>query len=244
MYRKILIEKLSIVIPFYNESKRIKNTFKIIKNFIKKNKINVEFIFVNDGSIDGSTNLVKEFLSRIKNKKIKYKLISYKKNIGKGFAIIQGIKKSSSPWILTCDFDMSVLPSTYKDWLKQNYIVKKKCAYFASRNLKKSRVKTLWIRKFYGLFFKSLIKFLFNISLKDTQCGYKLYNSSYIKRIIPKLRSFGYVNDVEILIHLMNKNIEIKELPIKWTHRKESKISLLSDPIKMIFDLIKIKISF
>ena len=244
MYRKILFKKLSIVIPFYNESKRVKNTFEIIKKFIKKNKINIEIVFVNDGSTDNSANLVKKFLSRVRSKKVKYKLISYKKNVGKGFAIIQGIKRSTSPWILTCDFDMSVLPSTYKDWLKKNYIVKKKCAYFASRNLKKSQVKTLWIRKFYGLFFKSLIKFLFNIKLKDTQCGYKLYNSSYIKKIIPKLKSYCYVQDVEIIIHLMSKNIEIKELPIKWTHRKGSKISLLSDPVNMIFDLIKIKISF
>ena len=52
------------------------------------------------------------------------------------------------------------------------------------------------------------------------------------------------MQDVEIIIHLMSKNIEIKELPIKWTHRKGSKISLLSDPVNMIFDLIKIKISF
>ena len=129
-------------------------------------------------------------------------------------------------------------------YIARYYIKKEKCAYFASRNLKKSQVRTLWIRKFYGLFFKSLIKFFFDIKLKDTQCGYKLYNSSYIKKIIPKLKSYCYVQDVEIIIHLMSKNIEIKELPIKWTHRKGSKISLLSDPINMIFDLIRIKISF
>ena len=130
MQRKILFKKLSIVIPFYNESKRTKNTFEIIKKFIIKNKINIEIIFVDDGSTDNSANLVKEFLSKIRNKRIKHKLLSYKKNIGKGFAIIQGIKKSTSPWILTCDFDMSVLPSTYKDWLKKNYIVKKKMCIF------------------------------------------------------------------------------------------------------------------
>ncbi len=241
---KKTLNNLSIIIPFYNESKRTKKTFKIIKKFIKKNKINIEIIFVNDGSTDDSANLVKEFLLRIRNKRIKHKLVSYKKNIGKGYAVIQGIRKSTYPWILTCDFDMSVLPSTYTDWLAKNYIVKKNCAYFASRNLKKSKIKTLWIRKFYGLFFKLLIKFFFNIRLTDTQCGYKLYNSSYIKKIIPKLKSYCYVHDVEIIIHLMNKNIEIKELPIKWIHREGSKISLFRDPINMIFDLIKIKISF
>ena len=244
MKKKILFKKLSIVIPLYNESKRAKKTFKILKKFIKKNRISVEIIFVNDGSSDESANLIKEFLFKIKNKKIKHRLISYKKNMGKGYAVIQGIRKSTYPWILTCDFDMSVLPSTYTDWLAKNYILKKNCAYFASRNLKKSKIKTLWIRKFYGLFFKLFIKSLFNIKLTDTQCGYKIYNSSYIKKILPKLKSYRYVHDVEIIIHLMNKKIEIKELPIKWTHREGSKISLLRDPINMIFDLIEIKISF
>ena len=89
MYRKILFEKLSIVIPFYNESKRAKNTFEIIKKFIKKNKINIEIVFVNDGSTDDSANLVKEFLSRVRSKRVKHKLVSYKRNIGKGFAIIR-----------------------------------------------------------------------------------------------------------------------------------------------------------
>ena len=242
MKKNILFKKLSIVIPLYNESERAKATFNILKKFIKKNRSSIEIIFVNDGSTDNSANLVKKFLFKIKNKRIKHKLISYKKNIGKGYALIQGIKKSTYPWILTCDFDMSVLPSTYTEWITKNYIVKKNCAYFASRNLKKSKIKTLWIRKFYGLFFKLLIKFLFNIKLTDTQCGYKMYNSSYIKKIVPKLKSFCYVHDVEIIIHLMNKNIEIKELPIKWTHREGSKISLLKDPINMILDLIKIKL--
>ena len=242
MKKNILFKKLSIVIPLYNESERAKATFNILKKFIKKNRSSIEIIFVNDGSTDNSANLVKKFLLKIKNKRIKHKLISYKKNIGKGYALIQGIKKTTYPWILTCDFDMSVLPSTYTEWFTKNYIVKKNCAYFASRNLKKSKIKTLWIRKFYGLFFKLLIKFLFNIKLTDTQCGYKMYYSSYIKKILPKLKSFCYVHDVEIIIHLMNKNIEIRELPIKWTHREGSKISLLKDPINMILDLIKIKL--
>ena len=119
MKKNILFKKLSIVIPLYNESERAKATFNILKKFIKKNRSSIEIIFVNDGSTDNSANLVKKFLLKIKNKRIKHKLISYKKNIGKGYALIQGIKKTTYPWILTCDFDMSVLPSTYTEWLQK-----------------------------------------------------------------------------------------------------------------------------
>ena len=243
MKKKIILKNLSIIIPLYNEFKRTTNTFKILKKFIKENKINLQIIFVNDGSTDESKKKVEEFLFKIKNKKIKHKLISYKKNMGKGYAIIQGIKKSIHPWILTCDFDMSVLPSTSIDWFYKNFIKSRKCAYFGSRNLKDSKIKTLWLRKFYGIFFKIFINLLFNIRLKDTQCGFKIYHSSYIKKIVPKLRSFHYVHDIEIIKHLINKKVNIKELPLKWVHREGSKINLLKDPIKMIVDLIKIKIN-
>ena len=238
------IKNLSVVIPLFNEAHRTEYTFKILKDFIKKNKINLEIIFVDDGSGDQSAKKIKSFFLQIKNKKkIKYQLISYKKNKGKGYALIKGINQSSFKWILTCDFDMSVMPTTVLDWFKKNYIHTKNCAYLGSRNLKKSNVKVLWFRKFYGLFFKFFIDLLFSIKLNDTQCGFKLYNSIYIKKILPKLKSYRYVHDVEIINHLVKKKIEIKELPLKWTHRKGSKINLIKDPIRMIFDLIKIKIN-
>ena len=242
MKKKIVIKSLSIVIPLYNEILRIPHTLKIIKKFLQKNKLYTEIIFVNDGSTDKSKIKIENFLSKIRNKKTKCKLISYKKNMGKGYAIIQGIKKSSYPWILTCDFDMSVLPSTVMDWFNKNFISEKKCAYLGSRKMKASKIKTLKIREFYGMFFNILIYILFNIKIKDTQCGFKLYHSSYIKKILPKLKSFRYVHDIEIINSLINKNINIKELPLKWVHKSGSKINLLRDPIKMILDLIMIKI--
>lgn len=243
MNKKIIIKNFSIIIPLYNEAQRVPSTLRIIKNFIKKNKVNIEIIFVDDGSTDESKNLIKNFLSGIKKKKTKFRLISYKKNMGKGYAIIKGIKQSTYQWILTCDFDMSVLPSTIIDWSNKKFIDQKRCAYLGSRKMKASHTKTLKTREFYGIFFNLLINMLFNIKVKDTQCGFKLYHFSYIKNIVPKLRSFRYVHDIEIINNLINRNIKIKELPLKWVHRNGSKINLLKDPIKMILDLIKIKLS-
>lgn len=242
MDKKIKFDNLSIIIPLYNESHRTKFTFEIIKEFIKKNKIKLEIIFVNDGSTDDSLIKIRKFLSTIKKKKIKYHLITYKKNMGKGYALICGIKKSVNKWILTCDFDMAVLPSTVFEWTSKGYIQNNNFAYFGSRLLKKSKVETIWIRMIYGFFFTLLIKILFGIKIKDTQCGFKLYNASYIKKIVSKLKSFRYVHDVEIINKLMQKKITIIELPLKWTHIEGSKVNLLKDPIQMIVDLIKIKI--
>ena len=242
MKKKLLLKELTIIIPFYNEAKRCKSTFRILEKFIKQNKIKLEIIFVNDGSKDQSYQKIKNFILATKRKNVDFEIINYKKNMGKGYALKQGIKKSSNQWILTCDFDMSVNPTTLLTWFKKNYIDKIKAGYIGSRNLLDSNVDTIWIRKLYGLFFTLIINILFKIKLKDTQCGFKLYHSSYIKKTINTLKSYRFVHDVEIIVKLTEKNIKIKELPLKWSHKKGSKINLFKDPIIMILDLILIKL--
>ena len=242
MNDKVSLNKLSIVIPFYNEKKRINKSLKILQNYILKNTYRLEIIFVNDGSTDNSEKIIKKkFQILKKNKKVKIIFINYAKNMGKGFAIIKGIIKAKSKWILTCDFDMSVNPNTVNHWFKRKYINSYNSAFIGSRNLINSKVKTIFYRKLYGSFFKIIIMILFGIKLNDTQCGFKLYDSNYIKKIIKKITSYGFVHDVEIINELNNKKIKIIELPVTWKHEPNSKLNLLYDPINMIIDLIKIK---
>lgn len=242
MNGKVSLNKLSIVIPFYNEKKRIKKSLKILQNYILKNPYELEIILVNDGSTDNSGEIIKKKLQTLKkSKKIKIKFINYKKNIGKGFAIIKGIINSRSKWILTCDFDMSVNPKIVNHWFKKKYINSYNSAFIGSRNLVNSKVETIFYRKLYGTFFKIIIMVLFGIKLNDTQCGFKLYCSNYIKKIIKKITSYGFVHDVEIINELNKNKIKIIELPVTWKHKPNSKLNLIYDPIKMIIDLIKIK---
>ena len=89
-----MINSISVVLTFFNEEKRIKKSLKEIDSFIKKNKkINIEIIFVNDGSYDKSSKILKEFIKL--KKKTRIKLIEYKKNLGKGRALKTGIFKAN-----------------------------------------------------------------------------------------------------------------------------------------------------
>jgi dolichyl-phosphate beta-glucosyltransferase len=109
-------DNVSIILPLYNEEIRLDYCFEIIEKFLKKNrKFYFEIIFVNDGSTDQSKNKILQFIKQNKKKNFntKIKLISYTKNVGKGYAIKKGIFISKSKWILTCDLDMSVLPEQY-----------------------------------------------------------------------------------------------------------------------------------
>ena len=113
------IKSISCVFPVFNEEKRLLFLFKYLKKNTKKNK-NLEVIFVNDGSIDNSKYLIKNFISsnRRKSKNV-FKLLSYNNNKGKGYAIKKGVLISNREWILTLDSDLSVDFSQLDIWLKK-----------------------------------------------------------------------------------------------------------------------------
>ena len=128
-----MIKSLSIIFPLYNESKRLKYCFKNIEKFNKNSKIkNLEYIFVDDGSLDNSHNLILDFIKqkKLERKKIKYKIIKFKKNKGKGAALISGIKIASKDWMLTVDTDISVSLLEINNWIKCKYLKINKEIYF------------------------------------------------------------------------------------------------------------------
>jgi len=232
---------LSIVFPVYNEEKRLKKTLPLLKKFLKENKKkNVEIIFISDGSHDLTNNIIHKFIFT-NSTKFKIRFIKYKNNIGKGYAIKTGVLNSKNEWILICDIDFSVHPKQFLVWKKNGLINQNYTSYFGSREHKSSRIKASKFRVFLGFFFKKIIKLLFNLNLSDTQCGFKVFNKSYSKKIFGKLKSYRFAFDIELILLLKKHNVSIKELPLNWSHKSGSKMSLIRDIPLMLFDLITIK---
>ena len=241
-----MIKSLSIIFPLFNEEKRLPNLFKKIKKFSINTKYNIEFIFVDDGSIDKSLIFIKKF-KRENIQKIKIKIISYKKNKGKGYALKKGVLSSNKEWILTMDIDLSVSFEQINTWKAKKLIKRKDCSYFGSRLDKNSKIISKKYRVFTGTIFNFILRLLIKDSflrIKDTQCGFKLYNKYTAKLVFKKIKEYGYVHDVEILIILRKYNLQIYELPIIWVHKGGSKINLISDSIKMFLGLIRLKINY
>ena len=239
------IDSISYVFPLYNEALRLGNLFKYLDKNINKQKYNQEVIFVNDGSDDESINLIKDYISKKKIGKNNFKLISYAKNKGKGFALKTGVMASKNKWILTLDVDLSVDFSQLDIWLKRKLILNEnKTSYFGSRVMKGSNVRALFFRKLIGNFYRILESLIIGSELKDTQCGYKLYNKSYSKKIFSKLKTKGFAHDIEIIFLLQKEKINIKELPVKWVHKPGSKINIMIDSLKMIFEMLTIRSKF
>ncbi len=239
-----MISKLSIVFPLFNEEKRLKRTFLEITNFKSKvrNK-KIEIIFVDDGSTDNSNLLINEFINKISTKNFNIKFYKLKKNMGKGYALKTGVKKCSLGWILTTDIDLSVSLYQILKWEKNNYF-KSYNVIFGSRNHKKSKVNKNFLRYILGKFFNFFVNTILNISLLDTQCGFKLYKKSIAKKIFVKLSNYGFAHDLELVLILRKEKIKIAEFPVKWIHKKGSKINMFFDPIIMFYNILFLKIKY
>ena len=244
-----MIKSLSIIFPVFNEGMRLKSSFKHILNFLKKKKnFRIEIIFVDDGSEDNSYKLIKDFISNFKNLKkidnIKINSIKTKKNLGKGSALKLGVKKAKSDWILTSDIDMSVSLFQVYNWMEKKLINKKYFVYFGSRKNEKSIVESKFFRKILGGIMSFLTLIILNIKIKDTQCGYKLYKKSLAKPAFRRLKDYGFNHDLEIILLLRKKHIAIRELPVKWKHKNNSRLNIFFDPMKMLIGIFLMKLRY
>src|SRR3989344_2132697 len=126
--------KLSVVVPCYNEESRIVEGFNHYWSYLKKQKYPSELIFVNDGSQDKTLELMQESAKENKN----IKIISYQKNHGKGYAIVQGVRASRGDYVLFSDIDHSVTVSTVKSFL--DYFNKGFDVVIASRRVQGAKI--------------------------------------------------------------------------------------------------------
>ena len=244
-----MIKSLSIIFPVFNEELRLKSSFNHILGFLKKKiKFKIQIIFVDDGSSDNSYNLMNEFIKNYKsskiNKKVRFQIIKSKKNLGKGSALKLGVGKAMYDWILTTDIDMSVSLFQICNWIEKKFINKKYFVYFGSRKNKRSVVETNFIRQILGGIMSFLTFVILNIKIKDTQCGYKLYKKSLAKPIFRKLKDYGFTHDLEIILLLKKKHTAIKELPVKWKHKNNSRLNIFLDPMKMLIGIFLMKLRY
>ena len=227
--------KLSIIIPGYNEGSILKKNIEIIEKFFK-NKFKFEIIVIDDGSTDNSLSI----LNTIKSKN--FKLLSNQINSGKGYSIKRGINESTGEIILTTDADLSApigeFNKLYKKYSEKIPFV------IGSRNKSNSvlNYKQNYSRDILGKIFNYLTKLILNLNYRDTQCGFKLYNSNKIKSIIKLCDVNRFCIDVEILYLASLKSIQVFEEGIEWNYNTKRTVKLLVDPLNMFIDLVKIRL--
>jgi glycosyltransferase involved in cell wall biosynthesis len=232
---------LSLVIPCYNESKRINLLTDGLRKFCQSWNDTFEVIIVDDGSKDNTLELLKSdpFL----NTENRITVLPMPKNGGKGAALKFGINQAKGNYILTLDADMSSSPSELINWLKINpQLFKQEVVHIGSRVHPNSKIDALTHRKWIGGVFNGFVKALTPLQLNDTQCGFKLYPAQKAKEFFNSLDVLGWAHDVEVLYRFHNANIPVIEMPLTWKNEDDSKVNVLTDSIKMFFEILKISI--
>jgi len=229
-----MIKSLSIIIPAFNEEKTLKKTVFDIQQYLSKTRIQYEIIIIDDGSIDSTYSVSK----KLENKDIK--IFKNIKNKGKGFSIKKGIRKAKKDYILFMDADNATRIIELDNFEK---LIKKYQIIFGSRALKNSKIiiHQPKLRETYGKFYNFIIRILFNIKIKDTQCGFKFFERKTAEKIFEKITSDRWCFDTEIFVIAKKNKIKYKEMPITWKNNKNSKIKFFRDIFVIPLELIKIK---
>lgn len=228
------MKESSIIVPLYNEEKRASKFLDNLLDFCQKNLKDYEIIFVNDGSTDNTLELVKGLKRGYSNVRI----ISYKKNKGKGGAVREGVLNAEGDKIIFIDADGSIAPDEMPNMIKRLDDYDVVCG---SRVEKESKVKQPFLRKITGIGFNLYVLLLFHTGIRDNLCGFKGFKREIAINLFKNLIDRRWVFDVELFYKIKKKRYRLHMLPIKWVHKKGTKISFL-DPIRMIAELIKLRI--
>ncbi len=223
--------KLTIIIPTYNEAKTIRSVINKVKKVRLDGLVTKEIIVVNDGSTDGTTDILKEY-----ENKNEFKILHIPCNKGKSEALRLGIAHSSGDFVLIQDADLEYDPDNYAELLKPA-LEEKALIVFGSRFLGTVNKMNPLIRIANKLS-NMTVNFLFKTHLTDVNTCYKLFKSELLKQM--QITSNGFVCDSEITCQLLKKGYAIIEVPIRYSARtkKEGKKMNWFEAIKMYLGLI------
>lgn len=230
---------LSIVIPAYNEERRLPQTLDSVKEYLKKQSYTYEVIVVDDGSTDRTSQIVENFQEAHPN----FKLITLHKNMGKGFAVRTGILHSKGRFAIFTDADLSMpIKEVEKFWplLEEGYSI-----VIGSRKHLDSRiiVPQSRLRRFMGRIYNRLSRWLGIKDVQDVPCGLKGFRREAAKQIFLAVKLNRFSFDAEVL-YLMQRKFHLRwtQVPVECKHSTGSTIRLFRDPLVMILDLFKIKL--
>jgi dolichyl-phosphate beta-glucosyltransferase len=232
---------LSIIIPAYNEEKKIQKDIEEAALFFDTNKLNGEIIVSTDGVTDRTNEIVKQLQKKYKN----LILLADIDKIGKGAAIKKGVNVAKGEIIMFADAGLCV---PYDNAIRGMKLLKAgfDCA-IGSRALKGSKImkKQPLYRYFGSTMFKFLIHSLLQIprDIKDTQCGFKLYKKHIAKRVFGELETSKMMFDIEIILRLKKYNYKIVSFPVEWKNDVDTKFNPIKGTLDNFKDLYEIKVT-
>ena len=230
---------LSVVVPVYNEEKKIAETVRRISAFLTLKGEPCEILVVNDGSKD-RTREVLETVSK-ESQGLPFKFIHSEINRGKGYASRQCILQAKGRYILLTDADLS---APIKEVDKLIHALQNGAdVAIGSRAVRENGcdVRQSLSRQVSGRIFNFFVQSLVLPGIYDSQCGFKCFTNEAAQKLFQAQRLDGFSFDVEVLYLARKMDFRIAEVPVMWSQGPDSRVSLLRDSTRMIKDLFRIK---
>ena len=229
---------LSVIIPAYNEEKRIGKTLEAIGEYLKRQSYDWEVIVVNDASRDDTVKVVSDFVLSASN----FRLISNEINRGKGYAVTCGMMEAQGELRLFMDAD----DSTSIDHLERMIPhINNGCdVVIGSLAVPGARVvqggEEPWYRVLMGKLGNKWIQVFAVWGIHDTQRGFKLFTARAAQTIFPRLTIFGWGFDIEVLALARKFGFKIKEVPVTWDNDPNSKVNIWAYP-KVLMETVQVR---
>jgi glycosyltransferase involved in cell wall biosynthesis len=224
--------KLSVIIPVYNE---VKNISEIVKR-VQATKLATEIIIVDDGSQDGTC----EILQKMHGKK-KVRVLLQKKNKGKGAAVVNGMKAAKGDILLIQDADLEYDPRDYPMLLKP---IKEGVAdvVYGSRFLGAAHRVTMFWHQLANQLLTFMTNILYDSILTDMETGYKVFRREVIEGMTIRAKRFNF--EPEFTAKILKRKYRIYEVPITFNPRDyaEGKKIKLMDAFEAVWTLLKYRV--
>jgi dolichyl-phosphate beta-glucosyltransferase len=231
--------KLSVVIPTYNEARRIGPSLRRVLDYLRTRygEGDFEIIVVDDGSCDSTVGLIEQFRAQASE----LRLIRFPKNRGKGAAVRAGMLAATAEFVLFSDADLSTPVEQVEGALE--LLAGGTDVVIGSRALAGSRilVRQNLLRESLGRLFNRLLRAFLPIPFRDTQCGFKVFRREAAHSIFQRTRTDGFAFDVEAILIAMHLGYAVREMPVRWINDPESKVSMVRHPARMLADLWRIR---
>jgi dolichyl-phosphate beta-glucosyltransferase len=226
---------LTIVVPAYNEESRLPQTMPDIIEFVQAQAFHIEVLVVDDGSVDRTPEIVREFAA-----KHNFIRLLQPGHGGKGHAVRAGMLAATGEYVFFADADWAMPVSELPKFLppcQNGYQV----AIGSREGPGANRFNEPGYRHLMGRVFNLIVKLLAVPDFEDTQCGFKCFHRSVVSDLFQNQRIDGFGFDVEVLYLAKKRGYTVVEVPIDWYSQPESKVSPVKDTLRMFQDILTVR---
>jgi dolichyl-phosphate beta-glucosyltransferase len=225
---------LSVIIPAYNEERGVRGTLRLLSAYLAAREWQWEVRVVDDGSTDGTRQIVEEF-SRSEPRVV----LQAEPHRGKGGAVRAGMLASRAAYRFMCDADLSMPVREIDRFMPPAFDTD--VAIGSREGIGARRVGEPLFRHVAGRVFNSLVRFSTIRDIQDTQCGFKMFSAAAAQTIFPRVTVEGWAFDIEVLYLARLHNLRVREIPIEWHFRADSRLRMGRDSITMLREVMRVR---